>query len=335
MREKYFLGIDLGGTKIKTGLVNRQGQVLATMVQPTIANAGPEAISDQIIQNTLDLIKENQSKVKGIIGLGIGIPGMVNKETGLILKTPNLPLNNFNLLEPIRAKFPRWQIFLENDANAATLGEWLFGAGQGEDNVIYLTIGTGVGGGAILDKKLYGGQHNNALEIGHMIIDPNTTLPNCGCGQRGCLETLVSGPAITRQARLALRAGAVSVLQNEAAQFAPNFNNLKTVDVFEAALTGDDLAKQIVYRASSALGIGIANLIALFDPALIILGGGVMNQGDFILNQIRKSIESVSQAPAVKNHTIKIVLAKLGQNVGVIGAASLVIQNQRSRFWFL
>lgn len=168
-----------------------------------------------------------------------------------------------------------------------------------------------------------------------MIINSDPNLPVCGCGQKGCLETLASGPAIAEQARLALRAGALSSLQESLNKFAPNFNNLRTVDVFDAALAGDDLAKQISYRAFSALGIGIANLITLFDPAVIILGGGVMTKGEFVLNQIRQHVTSVSQAPAIKNQTVKLVLSQLGQNVGVIGAASTIIQTQRSIFSFL
>ena len=315
---KYILAIDLGGTKIAVGIVNFQGKVLSKLIEPTQIKLGPRGVIRQMIrmgkqvQTNADRTQTNtegqcgsvSSQCKSVLmGVGIGAAGPMNTEKGIILSPPNLPgWKNVQLVAPIKKAFKK-PVFLDNDANAAALGEWMFGAGKGTANMVYFTISTGIGSGIIINKELYRGQ-GNAGELGHMIINPNG--PKCGCGNYGCLEAFSSGTSIAREAKKI---------------------GLKMTDaksVFRAAVKGNKKAQKIIFNALSALSIGLVNTIHIFHPDKIILGGGVMKNKKYILPFLRQFVRD-KVMPGFKNN-IKIEAAKLGPDVGLIGAACVVIK---------
>lgn len=189
----YVIGVDLGGTKISTALSNIDGEIISKKVVPTNAKEGESAVLNRIIMTIEDVILGGGITASEVSAIGIGSPGPLDYKKGSIITTPNLPFKNYNIVEPIRNRF-KVPVFLDNDANVAVIGEYMFGAGKGKENIIYFTVSTGIGGGAILNGRAYRGNTSNALEIGHMTVNPNG--PICNCGNIGCLEAFSSGTTI-------------------------------------------------------------------------------------------------------------------------------------------
>lgn len=312
MNKSFVIGIDLGGTKISGAISDINGNIIERVTVSTNASKGEFYVLNRIIE-VIDLLIKNWGKsIENIKSIGIGSPGPLDSKNGIIITTPNLPFKNFNLLKPIKDKF-RVPVYLDNDANVAAMGEFLYGQGKNTKNMIYITVSTGIGGGAVLNSKMYRGSTGNALEIGHITILPEG--PLCNCGNKGCLEALASGTAITRQAVDAIKNGAISSLSK--------YKNITSVEVFKEAEVGDKLSKEIIEVSLNYLGIGIANIISTFDPEVIILGGGVIKAGEVVISSIKKVVNE----RCFKNmaSSCSIVTTKLGSDSGVRGAVALAL----------
>jgi glucokinase len=310
------LSVDLGGTKLLVGLVDRDGRVLARARVAT-PDGGPGAVARAIRDLARALRAGAGPAGATIAGAGVAVAAPADHERGLIYDPPNI--QGWGSTTPFGTMLARElgeTVFIENDANAAALGEAWLGAGRGVRDFVYITVSTGIGGGLILGGRLYRGAKGTAGEIGHVIIEPNG--PPCPCGNRGCLEVLASGPAIARQAREAVARGERTSLQ----RFAGRADEITAAAVADAARRGDPLAAGLYREAGTRIGVLLGNLLALFNPSMIIVGGGVSKAGDLLFRPIREAI----QARAYPRPALDAVVApaELGDDVGIIGAAGLV-----------
>ena len=310
MEKKYVVGVDLGGTKIYTALVDLDGNIIKEKTVETLAHEGEQAVMGRII-DTIDYVTEGTDK-NLIKSIGIGAPGPLDVKNGIIIENSNLPFKNFAIVKTIKEKYDL-PTYLDNDANVATLGEFMFGAGKGTENMVFITASTGIGGGAVLNGKLFRGATGNALEVGHMTV--STEGPRCGCGNLGCVEALGSGTAIGKRAKEAVSTNVTTSLKN--------YDNVTAKEVFKEAANGDRVAKNILNTSLTYLGIAVANTITNFDPEKVVVGGGVVNGGDIVIDTIRNVVEERCMAAFVENCTIE--KAVLGGKAGVLGAAALAI----------
>ena len=314
MKDSYTIGIDLGGTKIKVGLVNTHGQAFNTITIPTPVKGGPEAIENDIVKITEDLKKKAQDKVRGI---GIGVPGQIRAKDGLVLFAPNLGWQNIPLQQRLaeRTKLP---VAITNDVRAATWGEWLHGAGQGSTDIVCLFVGTGIGSGIVSGGQMLHGFTNSAGELGHTIIQMNG--PLCTCGSRGCWEALASGWAIAKKAQQLIQehpeAGKDLL---ESAQ--GKIENITTKMVIEAYHRGDLLSDELIVGMLHALTVGCINIANAFNPERLILGGGVLSNLPEATDHIQEGIKKYALKSA--SSEIKVLRAKLVKDAGVIGAGTL------------
>ena len=321
---QFFIGIDLGGTNIKAALVNvATGEISGTTSIATQAHEGHDAVIARMADLALDIIKQTGQQKSDIGGIGVGLPGLLDLEHGLTLFLPNLHGQWRSV--PVREELSEkagLPVALINDARAATMGEWKFGAGRGVESCALYTLGTGIGGGLILNGELYLGIGGAAGELGHISVDLNG--PRCNCGSRGCIEAMASGPAIAA-------AGVKAVMQGATTRITAMCNddlNLITPElVCQAALAGDPVAREIYETAGAAIGYGIANIVIALTPRRIIIGGGVAAAGDLILEPIRRTVkERVRLADA---NAYEIIPATLGNNAGLMGAAVWAQQQAR------
>ena len=302
----YYLGLDVGGTTIKAGLIDENNRVLDSRTTPTIVDDLKGFIS-----KLTDLIRYFQ-KSTAIDAIGIGVPGLRCSKTAAIRTSPNIPcLNNVNL-EQALADVVHLKVVTENDANAGTYAEFLCGAGVGLKNLAYLTLGTGLGSGLILNASLYTGSSGYGPEFGHTIVDPAGRL--CSCGQRGCIETLVSATGIVLTATDKLKAAGDSLLRRTPAP-------LTAAKIYDAAIRGDEIARQVFADTGRWLGIACANLINLLNPEMIIVGGGVMASGELLLGHAGDFARQYAFPPSFED--CRIVQSKLWPDAGMIGAALL------------
>lgn len=311
--QKYVVGVDLGGTKISTALSNLNGEVISQTTVPTNANEGEIPVLNRIIESIEKVIKDGSVTYKDIKGIGIGSPGPLDAEKGTIIYTPNLPFKNFNLVEPINKKFGA-PVFLDNDANVAAIGEYMFGAGKGAKDVVFFTVSTGIGGGAILNGKVYRGHTSNALEIGHMTVAPDG--PRCNCGNIGCVEATSSGTSIAKRGQEALTSKVETTLRKYE-------GTITSYEVFTEAAAGDPVCVDIINNALNYLGIAVANAVSIFDPEIIIIGGGVSKAGDIVFDTVRKVVDKRCFKSMAES--VKIVPAGLGTDAGVVGAVALAL----------
>ncbi len=296
-RSKYLVGVDLGGTNIVVGALAEDGSdVLALRSEPTRPDQGADAVVDRIVRMIDTVIAETIAQTGArrddMIGIGVGAPGPLDRARGIVVTTPNLGWTNFPLRDAIaeRARLP---VRLDNDANCATLGEWWLGAAQGASNVIGMTIGTGIGGGVILGGRLYHGSSDVAGEIGHATID--ITGRRCKCGNYGCLEAYASGPSIADRAREALT-GEDCLMVRMAGGDA---SRITAATVYEAAKRGDDVALDVVRETSRFLGAGVANLLNIFNPDVVVICGGVTQAGETLFAPLRREVRKRAFKPAV------------------------------------
>lgn len=317
--DELLLGIDLGGSKILSAVISPQGEILSRDHTVTPAPKGHEAVIQSILESARRALQEARVDLSALAAVGIGAPGISNPQTGILFTSPNLPGWQDVPLRDIMAERLGKKSFLINDANAAALGELHFGAARGVLNFIYITISTGIGGGIIIDGRIYTGAIGAAGEVGHMTIDDDG--PTCNCGNRGCWETLASGTALTREARHRIEEGAAtSILQHAGG----DIEKVSPEAVHSAARQGDSLAKELIARTSYYIGIGLANLINIFNPELIVIGGGLSNIGDMLLEPAYK----VAGERAYKQsfQAVRFASAELGRNSGVVGAAAFALR---------
>lgn len=313
---KYFVGLDLGGTQIKGALVNTvNGEISGVQQVATRAQEGYEAVIDRMAR-----LVEQVKSASGVLddelgGVGVGVPGMLDLERGLVLFLPNLPGTWPNV--PLRQRMEALtglRTALLNDVRSMTLAEWTFGAGRGVDTIACFAIGTGIGGGLVINGKLHLGIGGTGGELGHQIIDMNG-LP-CGCGSRGCLEAYASGPAITAMGLKAVTQGLTTRI-SEMADY--DLNRITPQLIHQAALEGDTIARDIFERAGFYIGIAVASIIASVGPRRVVIGGGVAQAGDLLLDPIQRTVNE--RVFIVPKEQVEIVLAKLGVYAGLIGAA--------------
>lgn len=321
LSERYVVGVDLGGTKVYTALAARDGKVLAETKIPTGAEHGLQHVVDRMIESVEHVVEAARASKGGLGALALGAPGPLDSNSGIIHQAPNLKWRNVPIKQILeqRLSIP---VLLDNDANLAALGEYTYGAGQGEVNMVYITVSTGVGGAIIIDGRLFRGSSDGAGEIGHMTLLPDG--PLCGCGNRGCLEALASGTAMAREAReLVKRGGGKRIIEEAGGE--PG--KIDSATIATAARAGDLEACAIISKAAGYLGIGVANVLNLLNPSLVVMGGGVMEIGGPIWEGIRKEVQS--RALEAARAGSKIVPAKLGGRAGVMGAVALALKSNR------
>ncbi|SHG99602.1 ROK family protein [Tepidibacter thalassicus] len=312
--KNLYCAIDLGGTKINIGIMTKDGEVLDNIKIPTEVEKGPENALNNIKNTIYELLNRLNLKKEDLKGIGIGSPGPLDSERGVIIESANLKgWKNVEVVKALSEDFKDIPIKLENDGNAAALGEYLFGFGKNSRNFIYITVSTGVGGGAIIDGKLQRGANSNAFEVGHTIISING--PKCNCGNNGCLEAFASGTAIERIAEEKLLQGNESLISQIKGE-----GKLKAEHVFEAAKKGDKLALEIVENEGYYLGIGLFNIIALYNPEKISIGGGVSNCLDMFYDKMISTINSMSLKPSREICEIKKAQR---EDCGLVGAGAL------------
>lgn len=317
--KKYVIGIDLGGTKILSAIVDGGGNIICRVKIPTESHLGKNAVIEKLKSSVASLLMISKLSLDDIKAIGIAAPGPILTGKGMILNPPNLPGWKKVPLKAILEKAFRKKIFIENDADAAAVSERMFGAGRGSKNMIYITVSTGIGGGVIIDGKLYRGTVGGAGEAGHMMIKFDGR--KCGCGNLGCLEAMASGTSMARIASELLKKNKSSNIPRYAED-----GKITALSVELAARAGDKLAKDIIDKEAFYLGIGVSNLVNLFAPDIVVLGGGVMNMADLLLKKIISTVKKCALSPS-REH-VRIVRAKLKHDVGVLGAAAICLQAQ-------
>jgi len=320
--DDLILGVDLGGTKILTAVTNSQGKMLSRDHSITPAKKGHEVVIQSILVSAHRALEQADVAISGLTAIGVGAPGLANSETGILLTSPHLPgWRDIPLRDIIQERLGK-KTFLINDANAAALGELCFGAARGARNFIYITLSTGIGGGIVVDGKIYGGAIGVAGEVGHMIVDDDG--PVCSCGSRGCWEMLASGTALAREARHRIREGASTSIPG----YVDGDAERVTAEVIHnAAQQGDSLAKELIARTGYYVGVGLASLVNIFNPELIVIGGGLSNIGDMLFKPAFK----VARERAYKDafQVVRFASAELGRDSGVLGAAAFALQEMR------
>ena len=318
-RQRYIVGVDLGGTNIVSGAMPEDGtRAIAVRSEPTRSGQGAEAVVDRIARmiDTViaETIAETGARRADFLGVGVGAPGPLDTKRGIVLLTPNLGWRDFPLRDEIVARVGL-PASLDNDANCATLGEWWRGAARGARNVIGLTIGTGIGGGIIIDGRLFHGASDVAGELGHTTID--STGRRCKCGNYGCLEAYASGPAIADRAREALAGAEASMLP---AMVGRNLDLITAQTVYDAAQRDDALAREVVRDTARFLGAGIANMLNILNPNVVVVMGGVTHAGDALMDPLRAEVRRRAFRPAVD--ACEILLGSLPGTAGVVGAVA-------------
>ncbi|MBA3339386.1 MAG: ROK family protein [Geodermatophilaceae bacterium] len=319
-RQRYIIGVDLGGTNIVAGAMTVDGSKhLAVHSIPTNSSIGDEGVAERMVGLIEEVIAETIAQAgatrEDFAGIGVGAPGPLDRERGIVLVAPNLGWKDFPLRQRIKDRL-NLPTSLDNDANCATFGEWWQGAARGGRNVVGLTIGTGIGGGLIINGQLYHGSSDMAGEIGHTTIDLNGR--HCKCGNYGCLEAYASGPAIATRAREVLvREEGESAIP---AMVNGRFDDITAQIVYDAAKGGDQVANEIVRDTARYLGAGIANLLNVFNPDIVVVAGGVTAAGDALFVPLRAEVRRRAFSPAVR--AARIVPGELPGTAGVVGAAA-------------
>jgi glucokinase len=312
MAEKIYVGVDLGGTSVKVGICNENGKLLHQAEGPTDSEGGAEAVADNIANYVRDIVAKSDYDWDQVAGIGAGIAGFLDIEEGIVKLSGNLGWHNVPIKKMLEEKLGK-TVKIDNDANVAALGEAWGGAGAGISNLVCYTLGTGVGGGIIIDSKIYQGSTGVAGELGHISIVSDLEAIQCGCGQMGCLETVSSATGIIRMAKDAVERGDKTSLSL--------VETIQAKEVFDAAKLGDEVALRIVNRAAFYLGKSMATLAVVLNPQRFIVGGGVSKAGEILFEPVREIFKKYTPEPAQEG--VDIVPATLGNDAGVIGAAGL------------
>jgi glucokinase len=314
MKIKYAIGVDLGGTSIKMGVVSNEGKIKTKLSLPTKAKRGPEFVIKQIVYGIKELEKKSKVKIEGV---GIGSPGSIIQKKGTVENPPNLPGWKKVHLGKLVSKATGLNVTVDNDANAAAIGEMIYGAGKNMNSFIMVTLGTGVGGGIIIDRKIYRGERGAAGEIGHITVNYNGR--KCKCGSRGCVETYIGNSYLIDEVKKNLPKHKNSkirkIINDDLSLLSPKV-------ISEAFESGDDYAAEIIEQAGKMLGYGIASVVNLLDISNIIIGGGVAGFGKPLFSAVKGSVKERVMIPFKGN--ISVRRAKLKNDAGIKGAASLV-----------
>lgn len=319
----FNIGVDLGGTDIKVAVVDCEGFILYSDCVPTEAHRGFGHTINNIIKAIKNILQKNNLDISQVGGVGVGCPGQVDPEKGIVKFLPNIPgWINIELADIIEKELGI-KAGVDNDVRCAAIGEHNFGAGKGYKDIVCITVGTGIGSGIIVNGKLIRGANSSAGEIGHMVLQDNGG-KFCGCGNTGCFETLASGPSIVEMAENYIIGGKSSKFR-ELAGDEPITPEL----VARAAGFGDEVAKAIYKQAGYWIGIALVNVVNFLNPEIVIIGGGVAKSGNLLLDSARKTVQERALKTSTEN--LKIVEAKLGNDAGVIGASLLVCQDNSKK----
>lgn len=310
---KYYIGIDLGGTNIAAGVVDSDYKILAKASTPTKRPRSCREICADMAAVSLKAVAEAGLTIDDIESVGVGAPGQINSADGIIEYSNNLDFYNEPVADYIREHINK-PVFVENDANAAAYGEFVAGSAKGTHNAVCITLGTGVGGGIIINDKIYSGFNYAGAEIGHMVIDVNG--PKCSCGRNGCLEVFSSATGLIRMTKEALDANSDSKMHEMMG------DHVSGRLAFNAMRAGDEAAKGVVDKYIRHLAAGIANTINIFQPEILCIGGGVCNEGDALMIPLREAIKEEVYSKRSEKNT-EVVRASLGNDAGLIGAAFL------------
>ncbi|MBP2001424.1 glucokinase [Paenibacillus shirakamiensis] len=314
MSEHIYIGVDLGGTTIKVGICNEVGQLLHTYEGPTEVEKGADTVVSNIEKYVRLIVEQSPYAWDQLKGVGAGVAGFTNVRDGIIIFAPNVGLKDVHIRSILEQRLGK-PVRIDNDANVAALGEVWSGAGKGVNNCVCYTLGTGVGGGIIINGAIYQGFAGLAGELGHMSVVPDLEAIQCGCGKVGCLETVSSATGVIRMAKDAVERGERTSLSQ--------VETIMAKDVFDAAKLGDEVAIRIVKRAAYYLGKSMAAVSAVLNPQRFIVGGGVSKAGDILFDEIRLVYARLTPEPLMKE--VDIVPAILGNDAGMIGAAGLFI----------
>jgi len=317
MKEIKVVGVDLGGTNIKAGLVDPGGKIIARGTTRTKAHEGGEVIADQIAGLSRKVAADGKASWKEISGMGIGFPGLIDSNKGVIHTSPNLPrLKDVHLKKLMEGRLGI-PVFVDNDVNVVALGELTFGAGVGVNNLICMTLGTGIGGGVIIDGRIHRGNGMTAGEIGHIPI--NREGPACNCGGKGCLESYTGSERIIGRAIDYIKSGRKTALTSKV----NDLEKLTPKLIAEAAGEGDALSLKVMEETGEYLGIALAGVINILDPDIIVIGGGVAEAGQIIFDPIKRTVRD--RCYVYLRREIPIVASKLGSDAGVLGGAVLAL----------
>ena len=312
--DELIIGVDIGGTSVKIGLINHDGEIVYKWEIPTNKDNQGRGIVDDIWNSITETLSK-QNIASDIIGIGVGAPGFVNRKTGIVEEAVNIGWKNFELRDAFH-KLSHLPVFIENDANLAALAENWQGSGEQSKDVMFITLGTGVGGGIIVNGEIMNGVNGTAAELGHILVDPNGS--PCNCGRTGCLETIASATGIVRQAMDEVTDNPNGAL----ASFYKQQGKLEAKDVFNLAQEGDMASENIIDKTMDVLGLAIANTAVIINPSQIIIGGGVSKAGEQLLSKINRSFKKYA-LPRI-SECCELRLAELGNDAGIIGAAYLV-----------
>ncbi len=312
----YYIGVDLGGTNIKIGCFDADINLVEKTSVPTGAEMGPEVVADRIVGSARKLLADSGISLDDVVGVGIGTPGPANYAAGIVIKSTNMPkFKNTPLRDLIGANGLGRPAILENDANVACWGEFAVGAGKNVADMIFFTLGTGIGGGVVSNGDLVRGVGGNAAELGHVIIYPGGR--KCNCGQRGCVEAYGSANSTAARAVDAIRAGGESTLK----AVLDKKGDLTSKDVYDYSDAGDELAREITEGTAEALALMCVNMLHTTEPAKIVFTGGMIAAGDALLSRIRHHFKQLVWT--LKEEPLEICYATLGEDTGIIGAAAL------------
>ena len=318
VKPEYAIGIDLGGTFIKGGVIDLKGTVIFSTSIETEAGKGPEGVLGRMAElsrKVVDGAKISWDQVKCV---GVGTPGPLSRAKGIVYTAPNLPgWDNVAVVRVLKRELKK-PVFLENDANAAAYAENWVGAGKGASSMILLTLGTGIGGGIVLEGDVWHGLDDAAGELGHMSI--NFDGPHCNCGSYGCIEAYASAPATVRRALKGIEDGRGTSLK----ALLEKAGELTAKDIHDAAVAGDEFAHEVIATTGKLLGIAVANFVNIFNPELVVLFGGLAKAGDMLFQPVREEAKRRALKPAAD--TVKILPAKLGGDAGIIGAAGCALK---------
>lgn len=317
---KYYVGIDLGGTNIVAGVVDEEYNIIAKASTKTSCPRPEKEIADDMAKMALQAVKNANLDISDIEWIGIGTPGIANSTTGIIERANNLGFVNTPMVKYISESIDK-PVFIENDANAAAYGEYVAGAAKGAKNAVCITLGTGVGGGIIVDGKIYAGSNFAGAEIGHTVIEVDGA--QCSCGRKGCFEAYSSATGLIRMSKEAMAQFPESIMN----KMAEEKGKVTARTSFDAMRAGDKPAKDVVDKYIKYLAAGITNTINIFQPDVLCIGGGVCNEGDPLLLPVKALVEKEDFASNSAKRT-EIVIAKLGNDAGIIGAAFLGRANQ-------
>ncbi|HPO16609.1 MAG TPA: ROK family glucokinase [Candidatus Hydrogenedentes bacterium] len=315
---EVIIGVDLGGTNVKTAIVSRDKKVLAKDSRPTNAEGGPEAVMNVMEQSVRELTASQGINLKDVLAVGFGAPGPMNWQTGIVYSPPNLPGWTNVPLAKLMKKRLGVRCFVDNDANVACYGEYWLGAGQGTENMAVLTLGTGVGGGVVVFGKLLRGIDGTAAELGHLKVQRDGRM--CGCGSRGCLEAYASVTGMVRTAKEGFEQGKESSLKTLCGG---NLDKITGRMIYEAAKEGDAFAQWVFNETATWLGLGIASIVNFLNPEKVVLCGGMIAAGDMLFNPVRETM--LANTFEVPGKRCQIVPAGLGEDSGVIGCAGCAL----------